>query len=300
MKLTLGPLQYFWQRAEVLDFYQQALDWPVSVLYLGETVCSKRREMRLQDWLSLARQFAAQGREVILSSLALLEAESELSSLTRLVDNGHFQVEANDWSAVQRCVERQLPFVAGPTLNLYNHEALAFLQTLGMTRFVLGIDQGSAALHAMRQQADIGGRPFPEVEVLGWGRMPLAYSARCFTARARNLGKDECGTCCREYPHGFVVETREQTPFLCINGIQVQSAAYCDLGPELESLREAHVDFLRISPQQENLGIIIRHFAEALAAGKAAPRQGDSNGFWHGKPGQDWIDAAQRLSPSPA
>src|SRR5690606_24923818 len=54
MKLSLGPLQYFWPREQVLAFYREAVSWPLDILYLGETVCSKRRELRTRDWLALA------------------------------------------------------------------------------------------------------------------------------------------------------------------------------------------------------------------------------------------------------
>ena len=94
MKLSLGPLQYFWPRDRVLAFYRDAGDWPLDVIYLGETVCSKRRELRSRDWVALAVELAATGKQVVFSSLALLEAESELGTLQRLVENGTFLVEA--------------------------------------------------------------------------------------------------------------------------------------------------------------------------------------------------------------
>ena len=38
MRLTLGPLQYFWPRQRVLDFYAAMAALPLAVIYLGETV----------------------------------------------------------------------------------------------------------------------------------------------------------------------------------------------------------------------------------------------------------------------
>ena len=296
MKLTLGPIQYFWKRADVLDFYREAAGWPVHAIYLGETVCSKRREMRLRDWLALGEHLVEAGHEVVLSSLALVEAESELSALTRLVENGRFSVEANDLSAVQLCSERGVAFVAGPSLNCYNHETLALLQSCGMTRFVLSVDQGEAALRDLQEGMTRAGGTFPEVEVLAWGPLPLAYSARCFTARARNLGKDECAFSCLDYPEGLPLETRERQPFLRLNGIQVQSWACCDLAPDLESLRRSPVDFLRISPQAHGTGAVVARFEEALKSGMPPLPQGECNGYWHGAAGMDWIDAAQLMA----
>ena len=108
MRLSLGPLQYFWPRERVLAFYREAATWPLDVIYLGETVCSKRRELTTRDWIALAHELADDSREVVLSSMALLEAESELASLRRLVENGRCRVEANDLAAVQLLRERGL------------------------------------------------------------------------------------------------------------------------------------------------------------------------------------------------
>src|SRR5690606_28298606 len=139
LKLSLGPLQYFWPRGRTLAFYREAAGWPVDIVYLGETICSKRRELRLDDWLSIAGELAAAGKEVVLSTLALIEAESELGALRRQAANGTFRIEANDLSAVQVCRERRLPFVGGPTLNVYNHHALAMLMDDGLYRWVPGV-----------------------------------------------------------------------------------------------------------------------------------------------------------------
>ena len=41
MKLSLGPIQYFWDRERVFDFYRRIAEAPVDIVYLGESVCSK-------------------------------------------------------------------------------------------------------------------------------------------------------------------------------------------------------------------------------------------------------------------
>src|SRR3546814_3250677 len=63
-----------------------------------------------------------------------------------------------------------------------------------------------------------------ETEVFAYGRMPLAFSARCFTARHRNIPKDNCQYVCMDHPDGLLLQTRESQPFLVLNGIQTQSA----------------------------------------------------------------------------
>ena len=56
MKLSLGPMQYFWPRERTLAFYRETIEWPLDIVYLGETVCSKRRELRTVEWIGLAEE----------------------------------------------------------------------------------------------------------------------------------------------------------------------------------------------------------------------------------------------------
>jgi collagenase-like PrtC family protease len=285
MKLSMGPLQYLWPRERTLAFYRDAADWPVDIVYLGETVCSKRRELRTRDWLALARELAAAGKEVVLSSLALIEAESELSVLARLVAQDGCWIEANDLSAVQLCREQRVPFVAGPSLNVYNHRTLALLVEDGLRRWVPGVEQGHALIGELRAALLADGWAMPELEVQVLGRPVLAYSARCFTARAFDVAKDQCGFRCIEHPDGLPLATREGAPFLRINGIQVQGEQVVDLGPELPRLRELGVDVLRIAPRHEGTAEAIAHFDLARRTPTAPPPLAARSGYWHGEAG---------------
>ncbi len=293
MKLSLGPLQYFWPRERVLAFYREAARWPLDILYLGETVCSKRRELRTRDWLALAEELAASGKQIVLSSLALIEAESELSTVVRLAENGAFLLEANDLSAVQVCRERGLPFVAGPTLNVYNHVALGLLIEDGLVRWVPGVEQGRRLLEELRAGMVEQGTPMPELEIMAWGRLPLAWSARCFTARAYDVPKDDCGFRCIEHPDGLPLGTREGEAFMVINGIQVQGMEIVDMAPERDELIACGVDILRLSPAQDDMAAVVDHFHRMLRAPLPPPRLGARNGYWHGKPGRASLAALE-------
>lgn len=287
MQLSLAPLPYFWPRAATLAFYEAVADWPVDLVHVGETVCSKRRELRSADWLGVAGCLAAAGKTVVLSSLALIEAESEVGALRRLVADGRFLIEANDLSAVQLCREAGRPFVGGPTLNVYNHESLRMLQEDGLLRWVPGVEVGAAQITELRAAYRANGWAFPELEVQVWGRQGLAYSARCFTARTLDLAKDDCGFRCIEFPDGLPLATREGEAFLRINGIQVQGDAPIDLGAAWDELQALDVAVLRIVPQSPaDTQAAVERWRTAIDSRQAPPPTGEPPGFWQGAPGR--------------
>lgn len=48
----------------------------------------------------MAKALAGSGKQVVLSTLALVQASSELGELKRYVDNGEFLIEASDLGVV--------------------------------------------------------------------------------------------------------------------------------------------------------------------------------------------------------
>lgn len=299
MKLALGPLLYYWPRQHTLDFYAAVAATSIDIVYLGETVCSRRHELRLPDWLNIAEQLAAAGKEVVLSTQTLIESESDLKTLRRIATNGRFAVEANDMGAVSLMTGS--PFVASPHLNVFNPRTLAFLATLGATRWVAPLEMSRTTLAAMQRERPAG----MQTEIFGYGRLPLAFSARCFTARRHNLQKDSCEFRCIDYPDGLDLRSREGQPFLVLNGIQTQSAQIQNLIREIDDLAQAGIDVLRISPQSAHTPEIIALFRQCLeqsiSTAQAALQiealmPGDAcNGYWHGKPGLEQVAAADGI-----
>ncbi|MBV6418414.1 MAG: hypothetical protein CMLOHMNK_03258 [Steroidobacteraceae bacterium] len=262
MKLAVGPVLYLWDRRVALDFYAALCEAPVDIVYLGEVVCSKRRLLHKEDWATVAGALAAAGKEVVYSTLALIEAESELATMARIIDRAPALFEANDMAAVQHAAGRA--FVAGPHLNIYNAATLHWMAAQGARRWAAPVELPLATL------AELGAaRPDGlEIEVFAYGRLPLAFSARCFTARAHNRPKDECGFICGDFPDGITLYSREDQPFLTLNGIQTQSAAV-QAATDLEALRAAGVDILRLSPQSQGFAAVVAAYRAALDSNAA-------------------------------
>lgn len=294
MKLSIGPIQYFWERQRVLDFYQQLADSTVDIIYLGEVICSKRRLIKAEDWFAIGNELRQSGKEVILSSMTLLEAASEMSSLKKLCSNDSFMVEANDISAVQLLSAAGRNFVTGPSFNIYNGRSLQLLAKKGLKRWVLPVELGLDTLkdlQAMRPQG-------VETEVYALGRLPLAYSARCYTARSHNLPKDDCQFKCLDYPNGRMLATREDQEFLVLNGIQTQSALTHQALEQLPELKALGVDVLRISPQYDGTDKIINIFNSARNNSELKPLcnellelfpHGVCNGYLVAQAGMDYV-----------
>ena len=295
MKLAVGPLLYYWPRDAVLAFYARIAASPVDIVYVGEAVCARRHELRADDWVALARDLAAAGKEVVLATQALIESESDLRAMRRVAGQADFLVEANEMGAVR--VRGGRPFVAGPHLNVYNGATLAWLADLGAKRWVMPVELSRGALAALQRERPAG----IETEVFAWGRLPLAFSARCFTARHYDLPKDECEFCCLNHADGLALATREGKPFLTLNGIQTQSAQTYDLSGAIGELRSLGVDVVRLSPQSTGMDEVIATFRAALDArvtpadtsrALAGLAPGRCNGYWHGIAGLEYREAA--------
>jgi collagenase-like PrtC family protease len=302
LQLTVGPVPYYWTRAVLTQFYADVADSAADTIVLGETVCSRRHEMKLDDWLAIARALQSAGKRVLMATQALIESEADLRVIRRLQGQREFQVEAGDASALAILAGRA-PFALSPHINIYNRAALEEHAALGAVRWSAPVELALDAVAAINPPSDpvlAENGSVVETEMFAFGRMPLALSARCFTARHHRLNKDACEFRCAQDPDGLLLSSREGQSFLVLNGTQTQSATQQCLINEAAALRAAGVTSLRLSPCSQRFVDVIGWFDrvmnqgddvhDALAALHTMGLPGGlSNGFAHHQAGLKWV-----------
>jgi len=292
--LSLGPALFAWAPEAWRDFHFRVADEAdVDTVHLGEVVCWKRAGLHAPMMEAVADRLARAGKEVVLSSLALVMDEAELEAVRGLAAREGALVEANDMAACALLAGR--PHAVGPYVNVYNEGTLAYLAGRGAVRVCLPFELPEASLRALAAGAPA------ELEVQVFGRVPLALSARCYAARARGLGKDDCRLVCREDGDGLAVDTLDGDPFLAVNGTQTLSSTCANLAAEVGSLLAMGIRRLRLSPHAVDM-VAVADVFRAVADGRMEATEADarlaalaggmafSNGFFHGAEGAAFLD----------
>jgi collagenase-like PrtC family protease len=297
-ELTLGPVLFNWQPENWRDFYFRIADEaPVETVYLGEVICFKRAPL-FDDYLeAVAARLRAAGKTVVRSTLAEVMSKQD----RQMIDDacaGDGPVEANDGSALLRL--RGRPHYVGPFINVYNERTLTVLASNGARNVCLPPEMPADAIRALAGEAAKLG---VTLEAQVFGRIGLALSARCYHARAHGRTKDSCQFVCNEDADGMTLRTLEGQPFLTVNGIQTMSHDYLNLAAELGELQDMAIARFRLSPHSCDMVTVATIFRDALdrridtaeatarldALQLGAPF---SNGFYHGKRGHTWSQAA--------
>jgi len=297
-EITLGPVLFNWQPERWRDFYFRIADEaPVSTVYVGEAICSKRDPLLAPHYPEVAERLIAAGKKVVFSTLAEVVLKHDRALMESTCAGEEFLIEANDGSALSYLRGRRHHI--GPYMNVYNERTAAFLAGRGACNFCLPPEMPATAVAAMCEATrDLDA----SIEVQVFGRLPLALSARCYHARAHGRTKDSCQYVCEEDPDGMVLTTLDGQPFLAVNGIQTLSYDYLNLIGELLYLRNLGVSRFRLSPHDCDMVEVATIFRAVLdqrmdrqeaTAQLEAMRLGApfSNGFYYRKPGYSWTAA---------
>ena len=297
IELTLGPLLFNWPAERLRAYYADvAEEAAIDRVYLGEVVCGKRAPLVANVLVEAAERLQSAGKQVVWSGQALPSTPREMRVGAKQLAAGGL-VELNDVSGLTQ-LPAGAPFVAGPFLNVYNEAAAAELMRRGCRRLCPNIELPLNAVATIAAACE-----GLEIELFAYGRLPLALSGRCYHARLHGLRKDTCQFVCDRDPDGLAVNTVEGEPFLAINGVQTLSHGVHLADAPLQTLRDAGVGALRLSPHTTDLSAIVaafRRFADGdidrhalrTAVAAANPPGPLVNGYLHGLAGIRRVEEA--------
>lgn len=290
--LTLGPLLFNWSAAAIGEFYARIADEaPFDRVHIGEVVCSKREPLYRDALAGAIERLEGAGKTVVLSTLALVTTRRESAALAETAATYDGLIEANDTSALGVLAGR--PHVIGPLTNTYNEDTLAFLVGNGAVTVCLPPELPLAAIRILAATArELGAG----IEVFGFGRIPLAISARCYHARVHGLSKDSCRYVCGQDIDGLPVDTLDGQAFLAVNGLQTLSHAWCSYAGDLPTLVDAGIGSMRLSPHSCDMAAIAGIFRKVLDGrlepgaaderlGGLVPEANFINGYLHSRAG---------------
>lgn len=294
MELSIGPVLFEWKRGDLLRFYDEVCGMDVDRVYIGEVVCSKKIGLDADTVSDIAGRLQSAGKKVVLSSLAVVSNEEELDFTRRLLALP-YAMEANDISVLNIVDPAAREVSAGPHITTYNAPSIEFLKGLGVGHVTFPVELSRDSIEYNIRNTSIEG------EVFVHGKVPLAFSWRCYTSRAYGLTKTSCRRHCAAHPDGMELKTLEREPLFTMNGTSLLSAGTYTLVEAVKDLEGIGVKTLRVSPQHKGTARVVEIFRKTMAgelapeealAGIAAITQGPlCNGWYFGGAGRDYLAA---------
>ena len=283
MQIALSHIPFNWDLKTITEFYKEMAKLPLDAIYIGNTVCSMREAtISTKEWLQIAEKLQAQGKKVIFSTLGLIETTAEIKQLTHICSEIPLLIEANDIGTVNILSRIQKEFACGPGINIYNHNTVRILQEKGMVRWTPPVELSINAIADIKAATD---NLTATIDLYAFGYLPLAISARCYTARIEGLNKERCNNICNKTPYGHAVDTTDNRDFLRINGTQTMSGAIHNALNGWKAAETAGIDSLRISPANANMKQVIEQTYKMFEGEIAAveidldPRERFCSGF---------------------
>ena len=240
----------------------------------------------------ILQRLADSKKEIIFSTPILVNDEESRTLLSETVAQAgdEFALEINDLSALALLTEkpRKNKLIAGPFLNIYSADTLKFFQEKNFSRVCLPFELPKKSIFTLAE------KNLMEIEIMIFGRVPLAISARCFHAKLHNLPRDECKLVCLNDPNGLPLQSLDGQGFLAINGTQTLSHSYNNLIKNIPEMLRHGVKYFRISPHNsvnfDQLFDAVKKFsAQGFAGDFASEDVKFSNGFYFETDGCEFV-----------
>ncbi|MDI6689512.1 MAG: U32 family peptidase [Actinomycetota bacterium] len=269
MEIAIGPLPTNWGKEKILDYYRKVAAHPaINRAYVGEIACTKRDILDPELFIEIQDSLKKAGKEVILSTLVLPTNEEDLNKSRALMAKAH-EIEVNNMGIFNVWLKefREKSLTLGPFFNVYNPQSARFLLKYKIRRILFPVDISMNTMEKMCQEIDI---PF---EVVVYGNFPIAFSWRCYTARAFGKLRRDCGFKCYEVKN-LPQATLEDEPLFMMNGPAVYNAkTYC-LISHLKRFRGMGVAGIRIETIPENV-VGVADIFKAVIDGEISPTQAE-------------------------
>lgn len=255
-------------------------------------VCSKREPLFDFFLAGVAARLRGAGKEVVVSTLALVTSQREVAAIRDATANGAL-LEANDVACIQLLAGT--PHIVGPYINVFNEGARDFPIGRGAIRIVLPVEMPATSIRIVAGAA--GSVAF---EMQAFGCQPLSVATRCYHARSHNLTKVHCQLVCGLDADGLTAATVDGVEILTVNSTQTLSYGNGVLIAELDSLRATGITYFRLSPQNLDMVRVAKLYRDVLDDKLGTPDAlkalrsltGDIpfvNGFLHGRAGLCWV-----------
>lgn len=175
-----------------------------------------------------------------------------------------------------RAVAPALPLHASTQMSITDIGGVAFAQTLGMRRIVLGRELDIDQIAQIRSRCDA------EIEVFVHGALCVSYSGQCYSSEAwggRSANRGQCAQACR-LPYGLLLDGELRELGDCHYLLSPQDLMALELLPRL---MRAGVDSFKIEGRlkgAEYVAATVSAYREALDAIWAAAEQRGEPGPW--------------------
>ena len=246
MPVSLAPVRFSWSAKQLKRFYKNAEQWPVDIVYLGETLCAKRRALSWDDWFAIGRDLVAAGKEVVISSNSLHDSNMSISEMQRLCMDNDFVLEVADTGYLQLLQMRHKPHVVGHTINVGTQGKLERFAEQGMLRWVMPREDNAASLLQSLRMAKAYERPRQyQVEATVHGLFTLNASIIC-SRELSFVPKRDCKVDCDV---GALTRIyRDQT---------IVDGASFDLRDQMSRIAAWGADVFRVVTTREDMGDIL-------------------------------------------